>query len=260
MSRQRIVIVGGGSAGITVAARLVRSRRDLDIALVEPSDKHYYQPLWTLVGAGVVDKRVTERDLADFIPQGVRWIRERAVELRPDENRVRLESGEELAYDALVLAPGIVVDWDAVEGLRETIGRNGVCSNYAFDQADYTWACLRGLAAGRAVFTNPSGQVKCGGAPQKIMYLADDHLRRRGVRERVEVVGAFAGTKLLGVPEINETLERIVEERDIRMRFHHDLVKVDGAAKVATFRHTRTGEAIDIPFDVIHVTPPMRAP
>ncbi len=256
----KIVIVGGGSAGITVAARLHRARNNLDIAIVEPSAKHYYQPLWTLVGAGVVDKEITERDEKDFIPKGVRWIRDRVVSLDPQTKRLSLDKGGVLTYDALVLAPGIVVDFDAIPGLRETIGANGVCSNYAFDQADYTWETLRTLERGRAIFTNPSGQVKCGGAPQKIMYLADDHLRRRGVRDAVEVVGAFAGTKMLGVPEINATLEKIVAERDIHMRFHHELVAIDGPNKVATFRHTQTGEAIEIAFDMIHVTPPMHAP
>lgn len=259
-----IVIVGGGTAGITVAARLKRADRSLDVAIIEPSDKHYYQPLWTLVGAGVMDKEATERNEARYIPTGVTWIRDRVAELVPDEHAVVTSDGTRIGYSQLILAPGIQLDWDAVEGLTDTLGQNGVCSNYAYDQVDYTWETLRSFRGGNAVFTNPAGQVKCGGAPQKIMYLADDYLRKNSMRDRSRVIGAFAGTKMLGVPEINATLERIVREREIEMRFRHNLIAVDGPQRIATFEVTDpdTGETstAEIPFDMLHVTPPMSAP
>ena len=262
--KHQIVILGGGTAGITTAARLMRSDRTLDVALVEPSDKHYYQPLWTLVGAGIVDKEVTERDEEPFIPNGVTWIRDRVVEVRPDAREVVTGDGTVVGYESLVVALGIQSNWDAIDGLRETLGQNGVCSNYAYEQVDYTWETLRTFDGGNAVFTNPAGQVKCGGAPQKIMYLAEDYLRRHGVRDESRVIGAFAGTKMLGVPEINETLEKIVNEREIEMRFRHNLIAVDGERKVATFDVTDpdTGDVTQeqIEFDMIHVTPPMSAP
>jgi sulfide:quinone oxidoreductase len=262
MYKHQIVIVGGGTAGITVAARLRRADATLDIAIIEPSSKHYYQPLWTLVGAGVVKKETTEHEEAPYIPAGVKWLKDFVEDVDPDTNTLTLRNGDTVAYDYLVVAPGIQLNWDKVKGLKETLGKNGVCSNYSYDLVDYTWETLRNFRSGAAIFTNPAGQVKCGGAPQKIMYLADDYFRKHGLRGKTEVIGAFAGTKMLGVPEINKTLEHIVEERDIHMRFHHNLVAIDGGKKEATFEVT-DGEmkgVVTIPFDMIHVTPPQSAP
>lgn len=257
-----IVIVGGGTAGLTVAARLRRADKTLDIALVEPSDKHYYQPLWTLVGAGVVDKKETVKREVDFIPPGVRWYRDYAEALEPDEKKVVLRSGHVLSYDDLVLAPGIQLDWDKIDGLKDALGTPGVCSNYAFELTELTWETLRTFEGGNAIFTNPAGQVKCGGAPQKIMYLAEDYFRRQGLRHKARVIGTFAGTKMLGVPEINKTLERIVRERDIDMRFRHNLVAIKPERKEAVFEVSRDDvtEQVSLPYDMIHVTPPMSAP
>lgn len=179
-----ILIIGGGTAGITVAARLRRAARSLDIAIVEPSTKHYYQPLWTLVGAGVVDKSMTERDEADVIPCGASWIRAAALSFEPTEKAVITSDGARHTYDQLVVCPGIKLDWDAVPGLRTGIGKNGICSNYSFETVDSTWQALRNFSGGTAVFTMPQTAVKCGGAPQKILYLAEDYIRRKGLRER----------------------------------------------------------------------------
>lgn len=262
VNRQQVVIIGGGTAGITVVARLKRASTALDITLIEPSDRHYYQPLWTLVGAGVVKKDVTERPEEDYIPWGVKWLRDHATAIDPEANNVTIGNGAKLSYDYLIVAPGIQLDWHKVAGLKETIGRNGVCSIYDYRLAEYTWQTMRAFKGGNAVFTNPATQVKCGGAPQKIIYLADDHFRRRGIRDSAGVIGAFAGTVMLGVPEINATLNRIVAERSIEMRFYHNLVAIDGAKKVATFDVT-SQEGVSrkiIPFDMVHVTPPMSAP
>jgi len=210
----------------------------------------------------VVKKESTERPEEDYIPWGVKWLRDHATAIDPKANTVTLGSGAELSYDYLIVAPGIQLDWHKVKGLQETIGQNGVCSIYDYKLADYTWETLRTFKGGNAIFTNPAGQVKCGGAPQKIMYLADDHFRRRGIRDAARVIGAFAGSVMLGVPEVNATLNRIVAERSIEMSFYHNLVAIDGANKVATFDVT-SPEGVrqeTIPFAMIHVTPPMSAP
>ena len=264
-----ILIIGGGTAGLTVAAQLNRALKNPDIAVLEPSDKHYYQPLWTLVGAGVVKKEVTERDEKDYIPKGVTWLRDYADTLRPDNNLVVTRDGSQLSYDYLVVAPGIQIDWHKVDGLKETLGRNGVCSNYAYEQSEKTWEAIRSFKGGTAIFTNPSTPVKCGGAPQKIMYLADDAFRKAGVRDNAEIIGAFAGSVIFGVPEFAASLEKVIERKGIDMRYHHDLQARDGDKKEATSCVTRpatdTGEPVrteqvTIPFDMIHVTPPMSAP
>ncbi len=255
-----ILIVGGGTAGITVAARLRRAARSLDISIVEPSAKHYYQPLWTLVGAGVVDKSMTERNEADVIPRGTRWIRAAAVSFEPVEKAVLTSDGARHTYDQLVVCPGIKLDWDAVPGLRAGMGKNGVCSNYSFETVDSTWLALRDFSGGTAVFTMPQTAVKCGGAPQKILYLAEDYIRRKGLRNNSRFLYVAPGPTIFGVDKYRYALEKIIATRGIETLFHHHLVEVRGEAREAVVQDVTTKERRTIPFDLLHVTPPMCAP
>ena len=256
----RVLVLGGGSAGITVAARVRRADPSLDVGLVEPSETHYYQPLWTLVGRGVVMPETTARPNAGLIPKGVTWHRDAVTRIDPDANRVELASGVALTYDTLVVALGIRLAWELVDGLNEALTSPYVGSVYSVDGAIKTWEAMRAFQGGSAVFTNPLGQIKCGGAPQKIMYLADAYWRERGLAERAQVIGTFAGTVMLGVPEINATLDGIVQQRGIDMRFRHDLRAVDGVARRATFRRVDTGEDVSLDYDFLHVSPPQRGP
>jgi sulfide:quinone oxidoreductase len=262
MREHSVLILGGGTAGITVAARLKRADRGLDVAVVEPSKDHWYQPLWTLVGAGVATVEETRRDEAKVMPKGVDWIQDRVVAIDPEQHQVTLAGGDTVRYEQLVVGLGIEMAWDKVDGLKEALNHDGVACNYLPDGAEATWKELQAFDGGTMLFTNPLGQVKCGGAPQKILYLAEDYVRRHGLRDKTKVIGTFAGTKMLGVPEINATLESIVAERDIDMLFHHNLVAIDGQAKKATFERLDQEDHphVTLDYDFIHVTPPMRAP
>lgn len=182
---KKIVIVGGGAAGISVAARLAKSGSDLTI--IEPSEKHYYQPLWTLVGGGVVPKETTERDEKDYIPSGAKWLKDKVTEFLPDENSVVTAANDKIGYDFLIVAAGIQLDWAKVRGLPEAIGKHGVCSNYSYQTVDSTWQFIRSFKGGNAIFTQPNTPIKCGGAPQKIAYLAEDYFRKNGLREKANV-------------------------------------------------------------------------
>ena len=260
-SRQhQVVIVGGGAGGITVAARLRRARPDADVAIVEPSDHHYYQPLWTLVGGGVVRKEITRRDERDLIPEGVAWIRDAVARFEPDRNRVYTLDGGEIRYDWLVVAAGIQLQWDAVKGLPETLGRNGVCSNYAYEQCERTWETIRSFRGGTAIFTMPPPPIKCAGAPQKIMYLADDHFRRAGVRDTTRIVYVTGTPTMFSVKEYAATLDRVCERKGIERNFQHKLVELRPEQREAVVVNLQTGEEKVLAYDMIHVTPPQGPP
>lgn len=255
-----VLIVGGGTAGISVAARLAPQLPPGSIAILEPSDKHYYQPLWTLVGGGVFDKSITERPEADYIPDGVEWIRDAVAAFDPDARQVVTRGGERLGYEQLVVALGMQLDWKKIEGLPAALGKDGICSNYRYDLVDSTWQNLETIDGGNAIFTFPSTPVKCAGAPQKIMYLADDHLRKRGVRARTPIIFASAGKAIFGVERYAKTLRGVVARKGIETLFRHELVAVRPASREAVFKHLDEGTEKILPYAMLHVVPPQGAP
>jgi sulfide:quinone oxidoreductase len=258
--KHQVLIVGGGTAGLTVAARLANASPSLDVAVIEPSEWHYYQPLWTLVGGGVFDREVTRRPQADYVPLGVQWIRDAVVEFDPVAKTVKTRDGLVIGYEQLVVAPGIQLDWDKIEGASEAMGRDGVCSNYAYEHVPKTWEFLRGFSRGNAVFTFPSTPVKCAGAPQKIMYLADDYLPRKGVRDKSRVHFASAGAGIFGVKKYAQALSKVVERKGIETHFRRDLVAVRAKSREAVFRSMDGGDELVLKYDLLHVVPPQSAP
>ena len=172
MSRKhQVLIVGGGSAGITTAAHLLKKNRKLDVAIIDPAQWHYYQPLWTLVGGGAATREKTRRSQKSVIPNGATWIQEAVVSFDPEKNSITTGEGQTIGYEFLIVCPGIQINWDRIPGLKESLGKNGVCSNYSYDSVNSTWDNIRNLKSGIALFTQPETPIKCGGAPQKIMYL-----------------------------------------------------------------------------------------
>lgn len=258
-----VVIVGGGSAGIATAASLLKRNSRLDIAIIEPSEVHYYQPGWTMVGGGIFDAQVTRRSQASVIPDGVKWIRASASGFAPQDNRVILADGSDVHYRVLVACPGIKLDWDAIPGLRDALGHHGVTSNYGYDLAPYTRQLVDALRGGRALFTQPPMPIKCAGAPQKALYLSGDHWQRNGRIGDVKIEFLNAGAVLFGVADYVPALMEYVKRYEATLSFGHTLTAVDGPRRLATFSRVLADgsrETVQRSFDLLHVVPPQRAP
>jgi sulfide:quinone oxidoreductase len=260
-SRHKIVIVGGGSAGISVAARLLHAG-EKDVAVIDPAEVHYYQPLWTLGGGGRARAGQSARAEAAVMPPGATWIREAATAIDPDAQTVSLASGASVGYDFLVVCPGIALDWDRLPGAAQTLGEGGVSSNYQFDLAPKTWEFIKPMRRGTAVFTMPSGPIKCAGAPQKIAYLAADWWRQQGVLSDIHVVLVLPTPKMFGVPEFSEVLVKVAERYGIDVRLEHEVVEVNPAAKEMVLVNRQGGgeEKSVLPYDIAHLVPPQSAP
>ena len=262
-AKHDIVIVGGGAAGAAVAASLLKRKRNLDIAIIDPAEAHYYQPGWTLVGAGVFKAQQTKKTMASVLPRRVTWIKAAVAGFAPENNAVIIEGCRRISYNHLVVCPGLKLNWAGIEGLSETLGKNGVTSNYRYDLAPYTWELVQNLKSGRAIFTQPPMPIKCAGAPQKAMYLSADHWLRKGRLQNIDVGFYNAGGVLFGVADYVPALMTYIKKYDVDLNFAHTLVKVDGPAKKAWFVKTRpdgTKETVEAAFDMLHVCPPQVAP
>ena len=262
MKNVKVLILGAGSGGISVAARLVKSLGSGQIAIVDPAQVHYYQPMWTLVAAGVASAESTARPMASLIPSGVEWIQDAVVRLEPQENTVELKSGETLKYETLLVATGLTLNYGAIEGLdTKAFGSNGVYSNYSFEGAPQTFEGLNAFKGGTAIFVMPPPPIKCAGAPQKIMYLADEIFRRNGVRDKTKILYATAGGVMFGVPVFKTALEKVVAKKNIEPKYFHKFVGIKANEKIAVFEindpKQSPGTRVEIPYDLIHVVPPM---
>lgn len=276
-THHQIVIIGGGTAGIMTAAQLLRKDKNLDIAIVEPSEFHYYQPAWTLVGAGTYSYEKTKRTMASLIPKGVQWIKDFATGFKPKENAISTKASGDITYDYLVVAPGLVMDNSLIEGLQEAFDKGLACSNYT--DPNYVWEQIKNFKGGNAVFTQPTTPIKCGGAPQKIAYLAADHFKKRGIANKTNVVFATPGSVIFGVKPIRETLEQVIRKYGIHFKPFYAPHKIDVENKKIIFKAVGTGEntcvvnednslgetmsgesLISMPFDLLHLAPPQTAP
>lgn len=258
-----VVIVGAGAGGISAAASLKARKPDLSIALIDPADIHYYQPGWTMVGGGIFDAQTTARTMGSLIPAGVHWIKSAVAAFEPANNAVILDGCRVVKYTRLIVTPGLKLDWGRIEGLHETLGRNGVTSNYRYDLAPYTWELVQGLKGGRAIFTQPPMPIKCAGAPQKAMYLSADAWLKRGVLMDIDIQFNNAGGVLFGVKDYVPALESYVKKYRINLNFFHNLIAVDGPSRKATFRVAKPDTeptTVTVDFDMLHVVPPQVAP
>ncbi|WP_427006341.1 NAD(P)/FAD-dependent oxidoreductase [Pseudarthrobacter sp. H2] len=254
-----VLIIGGGSAGISLAARLQRYGVR-DVAVVEPKDHHLYQPLFSHIAGGRAKASEAVRTQASVLPRGVEWIWDSAVGIDPAGNTVSLASGARVGFGHLVVCPGLQLDWDLIPGLAEAVHSPFGASHYEFSLAPKAWTLLSGLKAGTVVFTMPSGPIKCGGAAQKPMYLACDYWREQGVLDDIRVVMVQPYPTVYGVPGIDEELNRKIAEYGIELRCNSELISVDAAGQTALIRDNTTGTTDELRYDVLNAVPPQSAP
>lgn len=296
----KILIIGGGLAGISTAARLANTLSNPDITIVEPNPKSVsYQAGTTLVSAGLYTKADVDYDTKDFLPNGVTLLKDKAIDFNPEANKVALESGETLTYDFLIVAAGVALDFGSIKGLEEIgdaytagdaskilkiFGDSGVTSVYNIDSAVAMWEQTQKFIQKakdgqkvKGVFTDPNTAIKCGGAPKKVMYLTNSRLNEANARANAELTFYADSGKLFGVKEYADAIEKQFIARDMKWNFNHNLIGVDIKNKVATFdKHWQEKGAydkdleeyetitrninVDVPFDLLHITPPQKAP
>lgn len=272
-----VAIIGAGTGGIITAAQLLRKNPELKTVIIDPSENHWYQAAWTLVGAGTFNMEATRRPTSSLIPKGAEWIKQRVENIIPEKNELKLDNGESLQYKVLVVSPGLVFDFDALPGLREAMQKDNVCSNYIYPEK--TWKVLQNFKGGNALFTQPSSPIKCGGAPQKIMYLAEEAFRKTGVRDKTKVIFATPGSVIFGVKVFADTLMNIIHRKGVVLKTFYNPVRIDAENNAVYFRYTKPGEngcvvteeegiheqivgeaEIKMPYDMLHLAPPQAAP
>lgn len=278
-SHYQILIIGGGTAGIMTGANFLKKDKSLKIGLIEPADTHYYQPAWTLVGAGAYNYEKTSRPMAEVMPKGLDWIKDYAASFDPGSNTVSTKENGLVTYDYLVINPGLVMEPSMIEGLEESLGKGVVCSNYT--DPNHTYEVLKNFKGGNALFTQPTTPIKCGGAPQKIAYLAADYIRKNRLADKSNVIFATPGGVIFGVKEIAATLHKVINRYGMHFRPFYAPIKIDSENRIATFKYVKPDEnqcvvnednslgekltaeganTIEVPFDMLHIAPPQAAP
>lgn len=261
-TKAHIVIAGGGAAGLTTAQALAKRLDGARVTIIDKRKDHYYQPGFTLVAGGLKSRDYVVSSTADYIAPGTTWIQDGIAEFDPVANKVVTESGQSISYDYLVLATGLRLDYDAIEGMdAKRIGTDGLGSIYAGpDAAAATWTAMARFAetGGIGLFGRPATEMKCAGAPLKYTFITDDRLRRAGTRSKSELIYCAQNKGLFSVPIVSEKVRMLFGERKVRVNYEHVMTGIDLGRKVAFYK-TPTGTA-EIKYDFINVVPPMRAP
>lgn len=279
----KVVIVGGGAAGITIAAHLADMLRFDNVTIIEPNADHHYQPGYTLIAGGLMKPEEVVRPTKSLVPGDAKWLQDRVMELNPENNCVITAQNGKVPYDFLVLAPGGHMDFDQVEGIsREDLGKGNVHCIYDHKGAAACRDAMLKLPqgkGGRLVFTDTHTKVKCGGAPRKICYMTEHHLRKQNAREKFQVEYLASQSELMKPKVFGDRLVKLFEERNVALKYNHRLKSVDATAKKAVFElheekkpvaalpdakpaapASNAPQRVTLDFDFLHFVPPMSAP
>ncbi|XP_008310681.1 sulfide:quinone oxidoreductase, mitochondrial [Cynoglossus semilaevis] len=254
----KMLVLGGGTGGIAMSARMKRIMGAENVVVVEPSDTHYYQPIWTLVGAGAKSLSTSGRSTASVMPSGVKWVKSKVREINPDSNTVYVDDGSKITYDYLIVALGLQLHFEKIKGLPEGFEYPRIGSNYSVQTVEKTWKALQNFKEGNAVFSYPNTPIKCGGAPQKIMYLSDAYLRKTGKREKANIIYNTSLPVIFAVKKYADSLWEVVKKRDIQVNLRQNLIEVRPDKQEAVFENLdKPGETKVFEYEMLHVTPPM---
>lgn len=268
-AKGKIVIIGGGAAGISMASRLKKWLENPDITLIDPSSKQFYQPGFTLIASGVYKPEEVWKKQEECMPDDIKWIKDSVIAVDPVWNQVNTSKSGKIAYDFLVLTPGIKMDWDKIEGIsRETLGEGNAHTIYDFEGAQKTWKAIQEFSktGGKGIFTDTYTKHKCGGAPKKICLLTEHYNRKQGTRDKVTLDYFTAAKELYDIPYFTPRLEQIYNERNVPIHLNVRVKGVDTAAKKVHLEKiiSQGDQKIYEPFvedyDFLHFTPPMCAP
>jgi sulfide:quinone oxidoreductase len=266
--KHKVVVIGAGAAGLSISHQLLRhgSFTTDEIAIIDPAAWTHYQPGWTLVGGGLKTREELRMPLKGLLDPKLKFYNEQVASLSPDDNCVSLGNGDKVAYEHLVVVPGISINYGSIKGLPEAFSNRDapVSSIYGYDTCEKVFPTIQNLRRGRAIFTQPAGVIKCAGAPQKIMWLALDYWKKAGLYDAaaastspISITFATGLPVMFGVPKYSAALEKLRQERGVEGLFQHDLVAVDG--NKATFARVGGAEPSHVTrdFDLLHVVPKM---
>ncbi len=268
-AKAKIVIIGGGAAGISIASRLARMLEEPNITIIDPSDRQYYQPGFTLIASGIYKPEVVWKKQEDCIPSKVKWVKDSVIALDPVSNNARTAKNGVISYDFLVLVPGIQLNWNEIEGFDYSqLGKGNAHCIYDFKGAQMTWKAMKEFTekGGKGIYTDTYTKHKCGGAPKKICLLTADYAQKHNRRESLDITYYTAEKDLYDVKFFTPRLKEIYQERNIPIELNTRVKGIDTEKKQVHFeRIEKKGEEkVVTPFvedyDFLHFTPPMSAP
>lgn len=256
----KLLVVGGGSGGCTIANKFARRLGKDNVIVLEPSEVHYYQPLFTLIGGGIKRLADCRKQEQSLLPSKAIWLKDVAESIDPRSMSVKTKKGDTINYEYIVIAVGLKNDYNKVPGLQEALDDedSGVSTIYSPDYCEKTWSDLKKFKGGEAIFTYPSGAIKCPGAPQKIAYLADAFFRKTNIRSKSKITFNTNLPVIFGVKKYADALQKVVEKKDIKVNYTTLLKEIKHDKKEAVFVHNN--QETTFGYDVLHVTPPMSTP
>jgi len=249
---KNLLILGGGTAGTMMANQLARKldANQWHLSVVDKDETHYYQPGFIYVPFGVYRPEDTHRPRRSAISKRVDIVFSGIEAIEPEANRVRLDNGQTLPYDILVIATGCEIRPDQIQGLTDAGWKQNIFDFYTLDGAAALSKLLETWEGGRLVLNVAEMPIKCPVAPLEFVFLADWFFRGRGIRDKVELVYATPLPGAFTKPRASAALGKLMEQKGILTETEFNIGGVDGAKQVI-----RSWDGREIPYDLLVTIP-----